>query len=227
MAIGGFKIQATNSGGGPISDDLVDAQKSLASLASEMPNVAVRAINKTLTGTKTEMSQALQSVYNFKAAEINKRLTIQRAKIQSMGGYVRSKGGQFHLTDITGTRQLKKGVKVKIKKDSGGTTIPRAFIAPGINSGKLIVFRRPKMSSGKLYPRYGKPGSGGLHTIKRGLKGRDARLEWFMVMHPEYLYNTQIVWKKIDGGVKIRVDTNIERELEAEIRRINGQWGSK
>jgi hypothetical protein len=204
-------------------DDIYKTQKDLAALASEMPRAAVRALNTAMTGVKTDMKTVIRAGYNYKAASLEKRITIKRVTVGDMTGYVRSKGGSVHLIDIAGTRQLKKGVKVQVKKSSAGDVIPQAFLAPGENSEKLIVLRRPKMSSGKRFPRYGTPGTGGLITMK-GKKGRTARLEWFMTMQPEFIYNTKENWAKISIAVKTRLDTNIARETDAELRRLKGAW---
>jgi hypothetical protein len=201
-------------------EGLKDLQKDLDRLANEVPNVAVRVINKATTGVKTDLVAIIRDRYNYKAAALRKRLTIAKATRSSIQGHVQSKGGTVPLTDITGTNQTQRGVSVNVKKDTGRQLIPRAFIARGRGSGKLIVLRRPGDPRGQyasLYPRYGPKGSG-------GKPGSRARLDWFDTAHPEVLYNAPENWARISDSAKQRLDTNIQRELDAELRKVQGKW---
>ena len=82
------------------SDDLAQAQRDLQALASEMPHVAVRAMNKAMIGTKTDMKNVIRAEYNIKAGEINKRLSVRKANRAQIQGHVQSKGGPVSLTDV-------------------------------------------------------------------------------------------------------------------------------
>jgi hypothetical protein len=228
---GGFNISV--SAGqlypGEVSyDDIVKTQEALKSLALEYPKAAVRAVNASMTGVKTDMKKILRTDYNYKATTLESRIRIVKAKVNAFRGMIESKGKSVPLTDIAGTRQLKAGVKAKIRKDGSGDVIPSAFIQT-VGSGKKVVLRRPmippKMRGGKRYGRYGDPGTGGLVTVNPASKGRgSARLEWFETMHPEFLYNTKENWQRISLSVKERLDKNIQRETDAEIRRLKGKW---
>jgi hypothetical protein len=226
---GGFSI-SVNTGAmalGEVScDDITKTQDALKLLALEYPKAAVRAVNASMTGAKTDMKKIIRADYNFKVSTLEKRFRIVRAKVSALQGVIESKGLSVPLTEVAGTKQTKKGVKAKIKKTGAGGLIPSAFIQT-VRSGKTIVLRRPtvslKMNTGKRYPRYGVPGSGGLVTI-HGKKGREARLEWFETMHPEFLYNTKATWKRIGLAVQERVDKNVTRETDAELRRLKGKW---
>jgi hypothetical protein len=226
---GGFNISV--SAGqlypGEVSyDDIVKTQEALKTLALEYPKAAVRAVNASMTGVKTDMKKILRSEYNYKAAILESRIRVVKCKVNAFKGMVESKGKSVPLTDITGTRQLKAGVKARIKKGGSGDVIPSAFIQT-VGSGKKVVLRRPmippKMRGGKRYGRYGQPGSGGLVTVHGKTRG-SATLEWFETMHPEFLYNTKRNWQRISLAVKERLDTNIKRETDAEIRRMKGKW---
>lgn len=184
-------------------DDLTAAQLRLQELARKTPYVAVRAVNKAMTGVKTDMVKVARADYNYKATALRKRMSIQKANIHNIYGYVQSKGGQVHLTDISGTKQIKKGVSVNVKKSTGRQIIERAFIAPGKNSGKDIVFSRVKLN-GKLVPRY---------PIKA-----------ISTAHPEVIYNTKDIWKKLSDAAADRINTNVDREIDAEYRKEAGKW---
>ncbi|MCA1794611.1 MAG: phage tail protein [Desulfobacteraceae bacterium] len=201
-------------------EGLQDLQKDLDSLANEMPHVAVRALNKSMTGVKTDMVKIIRANYNYKAGAVKKRITIRKANRANISGHVQSKGGPVHLTDVTGTNQTKRGVSVNVRRDTGRKLIPRAFLAPGKNSGKIVVLRRPGKPRGQyatLYNRYGPEGSGGKPNSQ-------AKLDWFDAAHPEILYNTEHNWAKVKDAAKDRLDTNIQRELDSELRKAAGKW---
>ena len=216
-----FDLSITGANNLPVQDDLAQAQRDLQRLSYEMPAVAVRAMNKAMTGTKTDMKAVVRADYNYKASTLHKRMSISKANRARIQGHVQSKGGPVALTDIAGTRPTKKGVSVNVRKSTGRQLIPRAFIQPGKHSGKLIVLRRPGKPRGQhatLWGRYGPEGSGGKPGSKK------ATLDAFYGPHPETLYNTPRNWAKIQTKAAERIDTNIEREIDAEFRKQQGKW---
>ena len=198
-----FNIRMTGDSG-PVQADLARAQRDLSLLAEEMPHVAVRALNKAMTGVKTDMKAIVRADYNYKAATLESRMSISKATRARIEGHIQSKGGRVHLTDITGTRPTAKGVSVNVRKITGPKLIPRAFIRMGRHSGKKIVFRRAVVG-GEMVGRY-------------PIEVRDTA-------HPEYIYNAPHNWAKIQTKAAERVDTNIAREIDAEFRRRQGAWG--
>lgn len=183
--------------------DLDRARNDLAGLSREMPHVAARAINKAMTGTKTDMKRLVREEYNYKAATLDKRMTATKATKANLTGIIVSKGGAVHLTDIAGTTQNRSGVSVNVKKSTGRRLIPRAFIATGRNSGKRIVFRRQEQG-GRMVGRY--------------------PIEAKYTAHPEVVYNAPPNWARIQAMAADRLDTNIQREIDAEFRRLDGGW---
>jgi hypothetical protein len=198
--------------------DLEKVKGDLQDLSREMPHVAVRAINKALVGVKTDMKKLVREEYNYKTGALDKRMTSTTATRNNITGIIVSKGGAVHLTDIAGTSQpaaktakgrdskafgAGKGVVVNVRKDTGKKIIPRAFIAKGRNSGKEIVFRR-KSEGGRMVPRY--------------------PIEAKYTAHPEVIYNAPRNWARIQVMAATRLDDNIKREVDAELRRIEGKW---
>lgn len=184
-------------------DDLKRAQADLWRLSRDIPKVAVRATNKSMTGTKTDVANIARQNYNFKAGALKKRMSISRASKQNLTGKITSKGRMLHLTDVVGTRQTKRGVTVNVKKETGRQLIPSAFIRRGQYSHKKIVFRR-KVQGGEMVGRY--PIS--------------ARMAPF----PEDIYNSRENWAKIETAAAQRIDTNVAREVDSEIRKHKGKW---
>jgi hypothetical protein len=187
--------------------NLEETKKALEDLAREMPNVAVRAINKSLKEVKTDIKAIVRAGYNYKLGALDKRMTPHKATRARIEGSIVSKGGAVHLTDILETKKLKAGVQVNVKKSTPAKVIPRTFIAQGQRSGKKIVFRR-----------VGDPP--GQHAR---LVGRRP-IEAFYAGHPEVIMNTTENWAKIQTAAATRLDTNITRETDAEFRRIEGKW---
>lgn len=182
----------------PEFQNLDQVQADLRQLAGEMPHIAVRALNKTMTGVKTDMVNVVREGYNFKAKALKKRISISKATRASIQGHVQSKGRLIHLTDIAGTRQTKRGVSVNVRKDTGRQLIPGAFINVGRYSGKKIVFRRTGAARYPIEARY--------------------------APHPEHVYNAPHNWAKIQGKAAERLDKNIGREIDAEFRKLDGKW---
>jgi len=199
-----FDLSITGANNLPVQDDLAQAQRDLQRLSYEMPAVAVRALNKAMAGTKTDMKAIVRADYNYKASTLDKRMSISKAKRASIQGHIQSKGGRVHLTDIAGTRQTKKGVTVNVRKSTGRQLIPRAFINVGRNSGKKLVFRRAE-EGGQMVARY-------------PIEVRDTA-------HPEVIYNAPHNWAKIQTKAAERIDTNVAREIDAEFRKQQGKWG--
>jgi len=186
---------------------LENVQGMIQDLAAEYPNAAVRALNKSMTGGKTDMKATIREVYRIPAGIIDKRIGIVKATRANLSGHIISKGRAIHLTDIPGTKALAKGkgISVNVRKDTGTQRIPRGFIATGRTSGKQIVFHRKRG-----------PGPSGL-VPRYPIEARTAP-------HPEVLYNAPANWAKIQTKIAERVEKACEAELAAELRRLDGKW---
>jgi len=174
----------------------------------------MRAINRSLNGVKTDMVKTVRKTHNYKASALRKRIRVTKANKANLSGTTSSTGKTVHLTDVAGTSQTKKGVKVNVKKSTGRQLIPRSFLAT--SGSKKMVLRRPsKRSYGSyddLYGRYGPAGSGG--TL--GKRGGSARLMWFPAPHPEHVYAEPETWEKIEDGAGER----LEKELAHQVQHI-------
>ena len=177
--------------------DLDDARLMLLGIDKGFPKAFSRALNKAVEGTRTDMVALVRKDYNYKAAAVRKRISLQKATYAVLNAAVRSSGGEVHLTDIAGTRQTKKGVSVNVKKSTGRKLIPRAFIRPGRRSKKQIVFRR-RMVGGKMV----------------GRTPIDARY----TSHPEQIYNTPENWAQLEKAAVIRLNKNFAHEVDAILK---------
>ena len=180
-------------------NQLSGVRKMLLELRGQFPRAFSRALNKTVTGTRTDLVGLVRRDYNYKAAAIRKRIALNKATFQHLSASVKSSGGGVHLTDIAGTRQTKTGVSVNVKKATGRRLISRAFIREARNSGKTIVFRRQEIG-GKMVPR-----------LPLGAR---------YASHPEVIYNTPENWPRIQKQAGERLDKNFDHEVDTVLRGI-------
>lgn len=149
-----------------IKSDFKNVQASLAKLSRDIEGrVISAALNKVAAKAKTEMTRAITSEFNLKAAEVSSRLRIVRANrnvknwrvildpFASGRGFAR-KGTTMNLirfveksvTLAEGRRRAKKGTKnqlhFQIKKTGGRVMLRDVFIATSKKTGGTAVFQR-------------------------------------------------------------------------------------
>jgi hypothetical protein len=128
-----------------------------------MAKAAERAINRTLTRTKTRWSQAMAREYRIKKSEAAAALRISRAlaKRRKLYGEVYATGRKFELVAFAGGRPKrwssykrvpKVGAKIQVRRSGSKVQVAGAFIERGSKSGKLHVMWR-KREGGKAVPR--------------------------------------------------------------------------
>ena len=164
--------------------------------------VTSRAINATLGGVKTDLKTLIRKDYKHKAGPIAKRIKITKTTFARLTGAVQSKGKPFNFIDIQGVSQTKKGVSVQIKKDGPRTLFKSAFMnevpygneLTGTAVSKLLVLQRVKVAHRQV----------GRYPIK-GL----------YAPHPEIIYNTPRNWAKIQAQTEVRLDKNLNKEINA------------
>lgn len=181
-------------------EDLAEARRMLLNFDNGFPKAFSRALNKTVTNTKTEMTDLIRADYNYTLASLRSRITTRNSTVKTLFAKVTSTGRSPHLTDIVGTRGTKtRGISVDVKKATGRRYIPQGFLAIGRVSGKKISFIR-KMEGGRRVARL--------------------PLEDIRASHPEVVYNTKENWAKIQAAVKIRLDNNFLHEVDVILKGI-------
>lgn len=110
-----------------------------------MPRVAgkvlSRSLNKTLNGVKTDASAEIRKELNVKKETVDSTFRLQKATASRLSASIESTGRPLPLSKFLGTKQTKKGVSVKVKKDRSRKVIPHAFMAT-MKSGHVGVFWR-------------------------------------------------------------------------------------
>lgn len=112
----------------------------------------VKAINRTLTATRTASSKNIRQAYSIKAGDIRRSFRLTRARKGRTEGLALSAGSPIPLSRF-GARQTGKGVSVGVRRDRGRTTIRGAFKGQG-SLPSTRVFRRTGES--KRPPRKGR-----------------------------------------------------------------------
>ena len=114
----------------------------LSGVRNGYPKALLRATNRTVVATKTAMSTEARAILNLRKSDVDKKIQVKKATTKDPNAYVKRSGKPISLTTFIGTRQLKKGVSAKIKKDSKRSVIPHAFIATSKKARQ--AFRRAK-----------------------------------------------------------------------------------
>jgi hypothetical protein len=115
--------------------DLLNVQSMLGGIKGLPERVTVRALNKTLTGVKTDASAEIRTVITAKKAAVDETFKISKATTGNMTAAISSTGKPLALIDYS-SRQTKKGVSVQVRKDRTRKIVPGAFIAVMTNTSK-------------------------------------------------------------------------------------------
>ena len=143
--------------------DLQRVTDMLGGIKGLSERVTVRALNKTLTGVKTDASAEIRTVVTAKKAAVDETFKIQKASTGNMTAMISSTGKPLALIDYS-ARQTQKGVSVQVRKDRSRKIVQSAFITT-MKSGHNGVFWRewhggtkkpvnPKMVYSKLPRQY-------------------------------------------------------------------------
>lgn len=131
-----------------------------------LPRATARAVNKTLTGVRTDSVKEIRRVVNLKAKTVRDTMTLKRAIIARPWAKLTSRGKRMGLGRF-GARQTKKGVTAQIFKNRPRFLIPRAYMWKGLVLRRTWVGEkraehrgrkfRPGFPYGKLPEKYRLP----------------------------------------------------------------------
>ncbi len=126
-----------------LETDIRAAQKGLGDLGRKVfPAALAAAINKTIRFTNVAASKEIRQVYNIKAADVKKTISVKKASKNRLRAEFASRGARIALAKF-GAKQTKRGVTVKVKKTGGRKLIKGAFLST-MPSGHKGVFHRMK-----------------------------------------------------------------------------------
>ncbi len=207
------------------TDDVSRVKTMLADIKGAPERVMSRAINKTLTGVKTDASTAVREIITAKKSAVDATFKSSKATVAKISASLQSTGKPLPLIEYA-ARQTMKGVSVQVKKLKPRTVLKGAFIttvrssqqAAAGSSGHTGVFWRtwhdkPANSKGKLRK---------IPYAKLPKKYRLPVEQKFGPRVPDILGDMPVmavVLKKADE----RMHTNMERELNYELLKHQGQ----
>jgi len=129
--------------------DIQNIKNMLSGIKNAVPRVTQRAVNRTLTGVRTDTTNEVAKTIALKKKVIRDSITVTKLGRNGGTAYVRCRGKRLPLMAF-GARELKsgKGVTVKVLKNSPRSLIKHAFIAK-MKTGHEGVFWRKNVHGWK------------------------------------------------------------------------------
>ena len=106
--------------------DLMRAKLMLSGIKNAVPKVSMRAINKTLTGIRTDAVEEISNIITPTKTVIRNTFTIVKATSSKPSALVKSTGYPLGLV-YYGASKTTKGVSVQVKRSGERTLFPHAF----------------------------------------------------------------------------------------------------
>jgi Prophage minor tail protein Z (GPZ) len=131
--------------------DIANVKLMLGALSKAGDTVIKQAVNRTLTGVRTDTTNEVSKVITPTKKKIRSTVTVSKMTAGDGNAFVKCTGGPLNLIEFK-ARQTKKGVTVQVKKSSGRSLIKHAFIQTMKNGEKLVLWR--KVINGKRVARY-------------------------------------------------------------------------
>lgn len=197
----------------------------LLSYIGENSNKALcRAINKSLSGAKTDSAKEIYTVLNLTQKRIKENMQVKRATYQNLNAKLWSTGESIPLIDYGATGVKSGGITVKIKKNQGKKAIRGAFVAR-MKSGHLGVFwrtegpgsHRPSAEIGAGVP-IGQIGPETYYTFPR-LWPEERRLPILELKGTKVEDVFGDALTEIQSKVSARFDKNLDHEVTYLIRK--------
>lgn len=174
--------------------------------------VMKRAINKTLTGVRTDMVKESTKVYTAPATIIRKSIKKYIATISNLKGKTEAEHNPIPLLKFSAS-QTKKGVTLRVQKSKGRSRLYWAFIAT-MKSGHKGVFEREYT--------YGRKMKAKKEKLKYGKLPEKYRLpitELFGISAADMLHNEKVL-NEVVSKADERFSKNLTTELNFELTKI-------
>jgi hypothetical protein len=194
--------------------DLNSVKTLLQGIKDGAPKVTLRAMNKTLTGIRTDITDEVGAILTAPKAVIENAVSVNEATLQRLSGSILVTGKPLPLSSFS-TRQTPTGISVQVKKGRPHAVIPGTFI---------------------ITTKYGRPGVTGVYWRKwhaAAAKGPRKNIPYKKL--PEFyrlpireLFSSSVaniagdepvmtsVLKKADE----RLHENLEHELDCELSKL-------
>ncbi len=180
----------------------------LLNISKSVVKVQVRAMNKTMTGIKTDTARIVAKDINLTQKRIKKDLRVRKANYSRPVANIVAIGRPVGLASFKGTRQTAKGLSVKVKRKR--SIIRHAFLAEA-KGGRQAFWRKykgPRKPMRKGFPYGALPRK---YRIGQGLK----RLAGPRV--PDIVSDNIDKIRRLAGD---RMAKNMDHEMTRELKRL-------
>ncbi|OGP61899.1 MAG: hypothetical protein A2V65_01270 [Deltaproteobacteria bacterium RBG_13_49_15] len=190
-------------------NQLKDVERAIAGAGGSPPKVVSRAVNKTMTGIRTDATTEIGAILNLKKSRIRDDFKIKKMSMQTMTGNISSTGKPVGLINF-GAKKVSKGVSVQVKKTKPRSTLYHAFITTA--KGAENVFSRAYR--------------GARATVRPGFAyGRLPRLYRFPIERLtgpriQDIYDDPAVMGAVLKKADTRLKTNLSHEMDYELSKL-------
>ncbi|MEN6375584.1 MAG: phage tail protein [Smithella sp.] len=191
--------------------DLQNVQSMLGGIKGLPERVTVRALNKTLTGVKTDASAEIRAIITAKKAAVDETFKIQKATTSNITAAISSTGKPLALIDYS-SHQTKKGVSVQVRKDRSRKIVPAAFIST-MKSGHKGVFWREWHGGAK------KPVNPKMTYSALPRQYRLKIKELYGPRVPDIMSNEPVM-KNVLSKAGVRLHGNLQHETDYELSKL-------
>lgn len=192
-------------------NDLREVRKAFAGMEKIASKVTNRALNKTLTGVKTDASAAIREVITAKKKAVDQTFKIKKASSNNMSAYIASTGKPIPLAAFAHTK-TKAGMRIQVRRQSAKKLWPGSF-KKQLKSGHEGIFQREYHATPRRPYR---------ENFAYGVLPREYRLpmkEKYGPRAPDILSN-QPVMSKVIKQAHERLHKNIEHEMKYEMSKL-------
>ncbi len=193
---------------------LADVRRALSEIQGAAPRVISRALNRTFTGVRTDITQEAGKEITAKASTIRDTVKITNATIAKPSGLVASVGKPLPLISFS-ARQTKKGVSVQVRKNKARTVLPSTWIGT-MKTGYKGVFRREYREQSGAGKRASRPG---MKYGRLPKKYRFKIVQKFGLRVPDIVGNEPVM-VRILAKASARLQERLKHETEYELSRL-------
>jgi len=158
--------------------DIAKVKLILGAFENAGDTVIKQAVNKTLTGVRTDVTNEVAKVITPTKTKIRATVTVNKMTAGDGNAFVKCVGGPLNLINFK-ARQTKNGVTVQVKKSAGRKLVKHAYITTMKNGNKLVMMRQydgPRKSLRKSGGSWGAAGRSGGQSFNEGGYGWYAKL---------------------------------------------------
>ncbi len=184
--------------------DLSAVSAAMYGIKNGQKTVLTRAVNKTMTGVKTDATQEIYNILSLTKTRIKKSFKIKRMTWGSPTANIRSTGKPVGLATFLGTREINAGVSSKVKRTGPRKVTKDAFIGMRGNT-KHAYWRRYKGAKVAFRP-----------WVPYSMLPEKYRLPLKRLTGPRIqdIYDDPVVMKAVLKKADVRMTKNLNHELD-------------